>query len=68
MFLILGHVAVGLKQTAISVTLTDAIISRPAQEATGLYSFGLPAASKKYFSVAVMEKVYGSGFRQRHSC
>ncbi|KAK4069830.1 hypothetical protein Purlil1_13618 [Purpureocillium lilacinum] len=55
-FLILGHVAVGLKQTAISVTLTDAIISRPAQEATGLYSFGLPAASKKYFSVAVMEK------------
>lgn len=51
-----GDRAVELKQAAISDILTDVIISRPIQKARGLYSFGLPLASKEYFT-AIIEKV-----------
>ncbi|UNI16677.1 hypothetical protein JDV02_003091 [Purpureocillium takamizusanense] len=55
-FFALGHRAIGLKQAAISVILTDVIISHPLQTAKGLYSYGHPLASQKYFNAAVTEK------------
>ncbi|KAJ6436230.1 Alcohol oxidase [Purpureocillium lavendulum] len=41
---------------AISVILTDVIISRPLQRAKGLYSYGFPPASQEYFNAAIMEQ------------
>ncbi|KAJ6436997.1 PRO41 protein [Purpureocillium lavendulum] len=45
-----------VKSAAISVILTDIIISSPLQKAKGLYSYGLPRASQEYFNAAIMEK------------
>ena len=67
-----GNRAVELKQEAICGILTDVIISRPisrpVQKAHGLYSFGLPLASKEYFDAAITDQVSNTCRERLRGC